>query len=653
MRYCNSCSQNTFPVLPLSGYQYGYPDLHYYTKQNVTPAPTYSFCPDEVCDGADNDCDGIVDEDVQTLFYRDFDTDGFGNPSSVVSACSQPSGYVTNNTDCNDNSALEKPGQVWYADADNDNYSTGIFQVQCLRPVGFKAASELIATIGDCNDSNAAINPAASEVCDGVDNNCNSSIDEGALTTYYADVDQDGFGNPANSTQACSQPGGYVTNNMDCNDLSSIEKPGQIWYKDTDNDNYAQTGAASITQCARPTGYKAATELASTTGDCNDNNAAIKPGAAEICDGLDNNCNGSTDEGLPFATYYTDADGDGYGTGIGQSLCANPGQGFATQAGDCNDNNAAVKPGATEICDGLDNNCNGTIDEPSPIGSPWSSGDVGAPGVNGSATNSCSVGSDVLNVSATGFSMPNSDKMHFVYQPLCGNGSITARVANVTGGGWAGVMMRESLSPGAKKAVLKTQLSNFIRRELRTTTNGATSSLNFNRPVHQWLQLTRSGNVVTGFTSPDGTNWDFAFSAPISMGSCIQVGFFSESINVNAVTTASFDNVVVTGTTPALAEITDNNFNGVDQVLSDINVTLTPNPTQGLVNVQFQAAPTVPMTIEVFNLLGERISRMANQNLDGASVQLDLSNQAAGVYFVHISAEGSTPVVKRVVLADK
>ncbi|WP_037328883.1 BspA family leucine-rich repeat surface protein, partial [Runella zeae] len=124
-------------------------------------------------------------------------------------------------------------------------------------------------------------------------------------TTYYADADNDGFGNPAVSQQACSQPSGYVTDNTDCDDSDALEKPGQVWYKDSDNDQYAETGAASITQCLRPVGYKLATELSATSGDCNDNNFAIKPGATEICDGIDNNCDGTIDEGGICSPDYT------------------------------------------------------------------------------------------------------------------------------------------------------------------------------------------------------------------------------------------------------------------------------------------------------------------------------------------------------------
>ena len=63
------------------------------------------------------------------------------------------------------------------------------------------------------------------------------------------------------------------------------------------------------------------------------------------------------------AIWYVDADGDGYGTGPAQSFCGNPGIGYATLGGDCNDGNAAINPGATEVCDGIDNDCDSQTDE--------------------------------------------------------------------------------------------------------------------------------------------------------------------------------------------------------------------------------------------------------------------------------------------------
>ncbi len=166
----------------------------------------------------------------------------------------------------------------------------------------------------DCDDTNAAINPGAVEICDGKDNNCNGSVDEGlAQFTFYEDKDNDGFGNLSVAKTGCSNtpPTGFVTNST----------------------------------------------------DCNDNNALIKPSATEVCDGLDNNCNGNIDEGLPQFTFYEDKDKDGFGnatiTKTGCSIV--PPTGYVTSNTDCNDTNANINPSATDIANnGIDEDCNGS-----------------------------------------------------------------------------------------------------------------------------------------------------------------------------------------------------------------------------------------------------------------------------------------------------
>ena len=106
------------------------------------------------------------------------------------------------------------------------------------------------------------------------------------------------------------------------------------FYRDADGDGYGNSSGPTLQSCSAPEGY------VNNNDDCDDGNAAIHPGAPEICDGKDNNCDGLVDEGF-------DTDGDGY------TVCE----------GDCNDNDASVYPGATEVCDNKDNNCNGQIDE--------------------------------------------------------------------------------------------------------------------------------------------------------------------------------------------------------------------------------------------------------------------------------------------------
>ena len=337
----------------------------------------------EVCNGKDDNCNGQTDEGAGTTYYQDSDGDGYGNPAVSTQACSQPAGYVANNTDCNDSDPKEHPGQTWYKDADGDGYSDGSTTTACARPAGYKVSSELTATSGDCNDGDAAIHPGAAEVCNGKDDNCNGQVDEGLpKNAYYMDLDGDGYGDAKYTIQACSQPAGYVTNNTDCNDADAAVHPGaaescngkddncngqvdeglpkNAYYMDLDGDGYGDA-KYMIQACSQPAGY------VTNNTDCDDTNAAVHPGATEVCNGKDDNCNGQVDEGFPKKTYYMDMDGDGYGDAryIIQA-CAQP-QGYVSNHLDCDDTKTAVYPGAQEVCDnGIDDDCNGLVDQDDP-----------------------------------------------------------------------------------------------------------------------------------------------------------------------------------------------------------------------------------------------------------------------------------------------
>ena len=228
----------------------------------------------------------------------------------------------------------------------------------------------------DCNDNQASINPGAEEFCDGVDNNCDGTVDEDVSTPFYADLDNDGFGNEGQIQYACEAPEGFVSNGSDCDDSNANIYPaaeeicdnidndcndqiddglGELYYIDEDGDGFGDD-SNTVEACQLRNG------LSSVGGDCDDSDIDINPIQAEECDNIDNNCDGSIDEGVTIEL-YADVDGDGYGDEDALVQACENTSGFVEEFGDCDDANIYINPAIPELCDGLDNDCDGTIDE--------------------------------------------------------------------------------------------------------------------------------------------------------------------------------------------------------------------------------------------------------------------------------------------------
>ncbi len=383
----------------------------------------------EICDEVDNDCDGDVDEGVSTsTWYADADGDGYGDASSSMEACAPGSGWTPDGTDCDDGDSAVNPGaeelcdevdndcdgtvdvaatdaDTWYADSDGDGYGDATDSVAaCDQPTSY------VADATDCDDADTSANPAALEICDGVDNDCDGAVDVGAVdeSSWYGDADGDGFGDASSSTTACTQPTGYVADATDCDDADAAINPdadetcdgldedcdgavdedavdAATWYSDADGDGYGDTTSA-VVECTQPSG------TIGVGGDCDDGDAAVSPDAEEVCDGVDNDCDGTVDVGASDGdSWYADADGDGFGeVGSSASACDQP-KGHVADATDCDDTNAAINPDADERCDGVDNDCDGTVDVGALDVATWyADGDGDGYGDAASTTDSCS-----------------------------------------------------------------------------------------------------------------------------------------------------------------------------------------------------------------------------------------------------------------------
>ena len=269
------------------------------------PAPTPAS---EKCNGMDDDCNGDTDDGIGTLLC--INTNEYG-ACAGVSHCLDG---AFDNCDAKEPEEESCNG----VDDDCDGFTdTGVPPVTCEK------VNQWGTCFGqsDCEGgvfAECLVETPAQEACDGVDNDCDGVTDAtGAVgcVPYCADEDEDGAGDPLDVKCLCKPEAPYTA-----------------------------------TVCA----------------DCDDGNPFVNPGATETCNGIDDDCDWTTDEegAVGCTVYYFDNDGDGYSlTGNSRCLCEPFGKFTAQKLEDCNDTNAQVNPGAAEKCNGIDDDCDGDTDE--------------------------------------------------------------------------------------------------------------------------------------------------------------------------------------------------------------------------------------------------------------------------------------------------
>lgn len=290
----------------------------------------------ETCgDNKDNNCNGIADDGCQGRQCVDRDSDGFG----IGAGCPGPQ-------DCDDNNFFVNPKVKEVCGDGLDNDCDGMPEDGCKDQKVDQDRDGDYAGGGvdgqpDCNDKDATIGPSQLEICgDGIDNDCDGTVDDGCEGVDCVDNDGDGWGV------------GKDCKIVDCNDSDKTIHP---WAKevcedskDNDCDGTVDDGCDGV-DCVDKDydGFGVGADC--VIADCDDNDGGRHPWAVERCaDDIDNDCNGSIDEGCIVCE---DKDGDKHGIG---PKCT---------SWDCNDNDNTSYPGAEEICDLKDNNCDGVVPE--------------------------------------------------------------------------------------------------------------------------------------------------------------------------------------------------------------------------------------------------------------------------------------------------
>ncbi len=309
---------------------------------------------DEACDAIDHDCDGDpANGFLARSVWPDQDGDGFGAgvEQTICDEGKVPDGFVSVvvEEDCDDNDASSHPGAAeecdeidhdcdgvalpatgevpYRVDGDGDGFGAGDIVLMCETdaPAGYAPASVDV----DCDDEQAAVSPAAEELCNGVDDNCDGEVAD--------EVDSDGDGQLACAECDDANAAVFVDAVEACDGLDN-DCSGALDALELDGDGDGYLPCFGFVDVGL--GLLGA-------GDCDDLAAAVSPAAIELCNGVDDDCDSGLDEGF-------DADGDGVST-CGADLLA------GTADDDCNDALAGVFPGAAEACNGVDDDCDGAV----------------------------------------------------------------------------------------------------------------------------------------------------------------------------------------------------------------------------------------------------------------------------------------------------
>ncbi|MCB0609842.1 MAG: HYR domain-containing protein, partial [Lewinella sp.] len=275
-------------------------------------------------------------------------------------------------------------------------------------------------------------------------------------------------------------------------------------------------------------------------------------------------------------------------------------------------------------------------------------------GCSGGSEGSYDADTESFTLGSDGCDNPTSagsDESGYIKYELCGDGSITAHIAGLTTPGFAGIVMRESAEPGAKKVAIAYNGSSALARYVRYTTGGMSYPSYIQAFGARWMRIVRTGNTFKGYYSVNGTSWVYAFAVSVAMDDCIQVGLMAWSVVSNQLVTANFDHVAVD--TPYGTSLSKGNDTDIPAELTTEtpSAALWPNPSSGVFNLVLDPAWGEDVKIEILDGVGRSIALRLVDTSDENQVRFNLEDQPPGIYLVRIEGQNGLLAARRMVIA--
>lgn len=257
----------------------------------------------------------------------------------------------------------------------------------------------------------------------------------------------------------------------------------------------------------------------------------------------------------------------------------------------------------------------------------------------------------------------DADRATYVYHPLCGDGTLTAKLASINTSGYAGLMARESLDPWARRAgVLKNYSTRRVRREWRASYGGIVSQAQSNRSRVKWLRIVRKGNEIKSYTSTNGSYWRLLYKVTFpNLEDCIYVGMTAYSLNGNAEVAATFEDVTFSGSGSLAGGVLSDNPDGgftpqgiqAWGTVGDVGngtIDIFPNPASNQAQIVLDGFEDEAAQLVVRDAFGKVVRQIDLDSAMGVVMPMEVQDLAPGVYLISLVQNERLVISKRLVI---